>query len=230
MGSEGKSNRDEPTREVRGKFGVPTDWEISMRNQMNSSLMWICAWTFSATGCGDKDSEETGMSDVGGESGSDGDGSTEGDEGSGDGSDDGGDGGDGVDGGGNGSDDPYASQACELLNGELSGLIAAGSESEASQALIVPSETEAWRVESSTDSGYVMLEVEDWMVTVRLFASDGVSLEIMDVGQTASQSALDGCEGYTDQAFEIHEWGSYVIYFEGSTEFALAAIQESPKD
>ena len=205
MGSEGKSNRDEPTREVRGKFGVPTDWEISMRNQMNSSLMWICAWTFSATGCGDKDSEETGMSDVGGESGSDGDGSTEGDEGSGDGSDDGGDGGDGVDGGGNGSDDPYASQACELLNGELSGLIAAGSESEASQALIVPSETEAWRVESSTDSGYVMLEVEDWMVTVRLFASDGVSLEIMDVDQTATKALWMAAKA-TQTRRSRHEW------------------------
>ena len=75
-----------------------------------------------------------------------------------------------------------------------------------------------------------MLEVEDWMVTVRLFASEGVSLEIDGVKQTANQTALEGCKGYTDQAFEIHEWGSYVIYFDGSTDFALSAIQEAIKD
>ena len=75
-----------------------------------------------------------------------------------------------------------------------------------------------------------MLEVEDWMVTVRLFATEGVALEIIDVEQTAEQTALDGCKGYTDQAFEIHEWGSYVVHFEGAAEFALSAIQETTKD
>jgi len=129
-----------------------------------------------------------------------------------------------------GTDETYAQIACSLLAGPLTPLVAASSVDEASQALIVPSESEAWSIEASGADSYVMLEVEDWMVTVRVFATAGVEVEILGVAQTVEQAPNEDCKAYTDQAFEIHEWGSYVLHLQGEGEIEFAAIQEAVEE
>jgi hypothetical protein len=182
--------------------------------------------------CGDKDEQDSGSSDGGDASGEDG-GDSSGEEGGDSSGEEGGDssgeetgGEEGGDDGGSGGGDSYAQTACGLLSGDLESIVAASTVGEASQALIVPSDTQAWSVQNAGSDSYVMMEVEDWMVTVRLFATEGIDLEIIDIEQTAEQTQNAGCVGYTDQAFSVHEWGSWVIHAQGEGDFVLSAIQE----
>jgi len=171
-------------------------------------------------GCGDKDAEDSASGSDGGsgdESGADEGGSGEG------GSDEGGD-----DGGSDG--DVYAQTACSLLSGELTSIEAASSADEASQALIVPSETEAWRVEGEGSDRYLMVEIEDWMVTVRIFATDGIRVSFLGGEQSASQAENEACSGYSDQSIIVHEWGSYVVHLEGEGDVEISVIQEPSKE
>ena len=164
--------------------------------------------------CSDKD-QDTGANDVGAND-------VGGDEAGGDEAG----GGEGTDGGDCLAGDAYAQTACSLLSGGLTSIQAASSVSEAAQALLVPSDAEAWSVTSGGTDSYLMVEVEDWMVTVRVFATEDFAITLEGVGEIASQSANEACDGVTDQAYEVHEWGSYVLHVQGEGDFELSVIQE----
>jgi hypothetical protein len=183
----------------------------------------------SLVACGDKDETDSGAGDDGGDSSGEDGGDSSGEDGGDSSGEDGGED-DGGDDGGTGSGDIYAQVACDLLAGNLESVEAASSESEASQALIVPSETTAWSIQSAGSDSYVMIEVEDWMVTVRLFATEGIGVDFQGVKQTAGQTECEACSGYTDQAFEVHEWGSYVVHLQGEGDIELSVIQEATKE
>jgi hypothetical protein len=118
----------------------------------------------------------------------------------------------------------YSVVACELLAGELIEIQPALLEEEAAQSLIVPSDTQAWLISNVDSSGYITIEVEDWMGTLYLFANEGVELDIPLLELKAGQSLSTGCEGFAVLTYTIQAWGSYPMYFQGEGDVQLSVI------
>ncbi|MFT5584344.1 MAG: hypothetical protein ACI9VR_001929 [Cognaticolwellia sp.] len=120
-----------------------------------------------------------------------------------------------------GVDDSFSQQACSLLDGTQAELIAASSESEAGQALIVPDgETDLYEIVlPETGEGFVTVEIPDWMTTVRFFADENANYSITDAEELTGLRQCGACpeEPISDNRYAFHEWGSYTMVFDADS-------------
>lgn len=114
-----------------------------------------------------------------------------------------------------GVDDSFSQYACSLLEETPTELIAAASEGEAAQALIIPDgETELFEIVlPETGEGFVTVEIPDWMTTVRFFADENATYSIADADELTGLRQCGACpeEPISDNRYAFHEWGSYTL-------------------
>jgi len=136
-----------------------------------------------------------------------------------------------------GYDDAQARKACELQQGSANPVIAATSAAEAAQNILVPSEAgDAWQIDMpESGNGFAVIEVPDWMVTVRFFADDLVEYTVYPYESSTDPEDLTGLRNngscpearMSDARWAFHEWGSYVVEVEeGRDEVWLALVKE----
>lgn len=131
---------------------------------------------------------------------------------------------------GTGPSDWTASMACDLFDqGSQETVQAASRFGQASQALITPSENTVYTINRASGDGYLVIEVPDWHVELRVFAEPGTSYEVLDTGGSNLLSLNGACpaDGITDQTWLIHDWGTYVVRIDDSSPnpVQLAVIQ-----
>jgi hypothetical protein len=120
-----------------------------------------------------------------------------------------------------GVDDAFSQQACSLLDNTQTELIAASSEGEAGQALIVPDgDTDLYEIVlPETGEGFVTVEIPDWMTTVRFFADENANYSIIDAEELTGLRQCGACpdEPISDNRYAFHEWGSYTLVFDAES-------------
>lgn len=120
-----------------------------------------------------------------------------------------------------GIDDAFSQQACSLLDQSQTELIAAASEGEAGQALIVPDgDTTLYEIVlPETGEGFVTVEIPDWMTTVRFFADENATYSIADADELTGLRQCGACpeEPISDNRYAFHEWGSYTMTFDAES-------------
>lgn len=115
-----------------------------------------------------------------------------------------------------GLEDNFSRQACQLFNLETTPITAVAERESAGQVLVLPSTTSAYSVRlPESGTGYIMLEVPDWSITVGLFTHFTQKASIEDAnGNTEVVGPLSwnaSCDDITDERTHFHSWGSYVI-------------------
>lgn len=120
-----------------------------------------------------------------------------------------------------GVDDGFSQQACSLLSESPTELIAAASEGEAAQALIIPDgDTELYEIVlPESGEGFVTVEIPDWMTTVRFFADENANYSIEDADELTGLRQCGACpdEPISDNRYAFHEWGSYTLVFDADS-------------
>ena len=131
-----------------------------------------------------------------------------------------------------GRDDSFSRRACQLLDLEMTPLIATAEPSSAGQITVLPNEMSAYQVRlPESGVGYITLEVPDWAITVGLFTHytqsatvDASSGNIEVVGRLSWNAS---CDDVTDERLHFHSWGSYTVELTGepSSDVALVLLK-----
>ena len=119
-----------------------------------------------------------------------------------------------------GRGDQFSTQACQMLDLEVTPVIAVAEPSEAGQVTLLPDEMRAYSVRlPESGQGYFTLEVPDWATTVALFTHYSQRVEVDSAGDEVEVdrplSWNTSCDGITDERFHFHSWGSYLVALRG---------------
>jgi len=123
--------------------------------------------------------------------------------------------------------DPQVARDAEVCGwfekGGAPSVVAAGSSSEAGQAVVVPSDDHGWLVAEGAPERWLTAQVDEWMTELFVYASPGIAVAMPEIAPRSDEVTLS-C-GVTRRSYTVHEWGPYLLQVSGSGEAFLALRQ-----